>query len=66
MVGNLNNFMYYFNARDIEDLDVVQFKQDVTVSSQDRIYFDYEPVGLNSYATRKVTKIRHRRRSNKK
>ena len=35
-------------------------------SSQDRIYFDYEPVGLNSYATRKVTKIRHRRRSNKK
>ncbi len=66
MVGNLNNFMFYFNARDIEDLDVVQFKQDVTVSSQDRIYFDYEPVGLNSYATRKVTKIRHRRRSNKK
>ena len=66
MVGNLNNFMFYFNARDIEDLDVVQFKQDVTVSSQDRIYFDYEPIGLNSYATRKVTKIRHRRRSNKK
>ena len=66
MVGNLNNFMFYFNARDIEDLDVVQFKQDVTVSSQDRIYFDYELVGLNSYATRKVTKIRHRRRSNKK
>ena len=66
MVGNLNNFMFYFNARDIEDLHVVQFKQDVTVSSQDRIYFDYEPVGLNSYATRKVTKIRHRRRSNKK
>ena len=66
MVGNLNNFMFYFNARDIEDLDVVQFKQDVMVSSQDRIYFDYEPVGLNSYATRKVTKIRHRRRSNKK
>ena len=66
MVGNLNNFMFYFNARDIEDLDVVQFKQDVTISSQDRIYFDYEPVGLNSYATRKVTKIRHRRRSNKK
>ena len=66
MVVNLNNFMFYFNARDIEDLDVVQFKQDVTVSTQDRIYFDYEPVGLNSYATRKVTKIRHRRRSNKK
>ena len=66
MVVNLNNFMFYFNARDIEDLDVVQFKQDVTVSSQDRIYFDYEPVGLNSYAARKVTKIRHRRRSNKK
>ena len=66
MVVNLNNFMFYFNARDIEDLDVVQFKQDVTVSSQDRIYFDYEPVGLNSYATRKVTKIRHRRRPNKK
>ena len=66
MVVNLNNFMFYFNARDIEDLDVVQFKQDVTVSSQDRIYFDYEPVGLNSYATRKVTKIRHRCRSNKK
>ena len=66
MVVNLNNFMFYFNARDIEDLDVVQFKQDVTVSSQDRIYFDYEPVGLNSYATRKVTKIRHRRRSYKK
>ena len=66
MVVNLNNFMFYFNARDIEDLDVVQFKQDVTVSSQDRIYFDYEPVGLNSYATRKVTKIRHRRSSNKK
>ena len=66
MVVNLNNFMFYFNARDIEDLDVVQFKQDVTVSSQDRIYFDYEPVGLNSYATRKVTKIRHSRRSNKK
>ncbi len=66
MVGNLNNFMFYFNARDIEDLDVVQFKQDVTVSSQDRIYFDYEPIGLNSYATRKVNKIRYRRRSNKK
>ena len=66
MVVNLNNIMFYFNARDIEDLDVVQFKQDVTVSSQDRIYFDYEPVGLNSYATRKVTNIRHRRRSNKK
>ena len=58
--------MFYFNARDIEDLDVVQFKKDTFVDPQDKIYFDYEPVGLNTYATRKVTKIRHRRKPNKK
>ena len=58
--------MFYFNARDIEDLDVVQFKKDTFVDPQDKIYFDYEPVGINTYATRKVTKIRHRRKPNKK
>ena len=30
--------MFYFNARDIEDLDVVQFKKDTFIDPQDKIY----------------------------
>tara|TARA_Y100000004_G_scaffold144584_1_gene164737 strand:- start:46 stop:246 length:201 start_codon:yes stop_codon:yes gene_type:complete len=66
VVGNLNIDMNFFNARDMDpNLEIVQFKQ-YKVDDLEKIYFDYEPVGLNTYATRKVTKIRHRRRPNKK
>ncbi len=56
--------MFYFNARDIEDLDVVQFKKDTFVDPQDKIYFDYEPVGINLYAGHKFNKKRYRHLSN--
>ena len=48
--------MNFFNARDIEDLDVVQFKKDTIEDPQDKIYFDYEPVGINLYAGHKFNK----------
>lgn len=57
--------MFYFNARDIEDLDVVQFKKDIFVEPQDKMYFDFEPVGVNLYARRKFNKKRYRRKTNK-
>ena len=56
--------MNFFNARDIEDLDVVQFKKDTIEDPQDKIYFDYEPLGVNLYAGYKFNKKRYRRLSN--
>ena len=56
--------MFYFNARDIEDLEVVQFKKDTFIDPQDKIYFDYEPVGINLYARHKFNKKRYRHLSN--
>lgn len=49
--------MFYFNARNIEDLDFVE--------PQDKMYFDFEPVGVNLYARRKFNKKRYRRKTNK-
>ena len=54
--------MFYFNARDIEDLDVVQFKRDTIEDPQDKIYFDYEPVGVNLYARHQYYQKRYRRK----
>ena len=55
---SLNNFMFYFNVRDIEDPDVAQFKKDTIEDPQDKIYFDYEPVKINLYAAHKFNKKR--------
>ena len=53
--------MFYFNDRDIEDLDVVQFKKDTIEDPRDKIYFDYEPVGVNVYARLQYYHKRYRR-----